>query len=537
MNSCASESKCGFFGSGGFIIFDINEGQSEYWFYELLPVSILGVIGGLLGASFNYINGKITQWRIKYLYKNHQSNRRYTKVLEAMAVAAITSTFQYCLPLAFSCRTCDPELKDVCPRPAGLHYGNFVQFTCTGGNQYNDLATIFFNTQDDAIRNLFSSEQVNEYSPSSLMVFFCFFFILAVITYGISVPSGLFVPSILCGAAYGRLVGMLMTSITGNIDIKEGTYALLGAASFLAGAMRMTVSMCVILLELTNNLSLLPLVMLVLLVAKAVADLTGVLPIYDLHIHIKKIPLLETSAEKYFRHLTAIDVKSDNCETFDRVEKVASIVEMLKSTTHNGFPVVDRSAVDPNGNPESVFMGVVLRNHLLVVLKKKLSFMAQQDGAVSVLKAFEYDITEFSKPISKQGINLNDIGLTEDELNMYVDLSQFVNTSSYTVPEDMSLTKVYKLFRGQGLRHLCVVPKPPTVLGVITRKDLLPHHIEDQYPEVKHISRSNSYGNLSKSASFGSFSKRKELGSALIPGHLSNASQRTMEVGVTANML
>lgn len=50
--------------------------------------------------------------------------------------------------------------------------------------------------------------------------------------------------------------------------IDEGTYALLGAASFLGGAMRLTVCTCVMLLELTNNLALLPLIMLVLLVAK-----------------------------------------------------------------------------------------------------------------------------------------------------------------------------------------------------------------------------------------------------------------------------
>ena len=58
-------------------------------------------------------------------------------------------------------------------------------------------------------------------------------------------------------------------------DIDEGTYALLGAASFLGGAMRVPVSLCVILLELTNNLNLLPLMMLVLLTAKAVGDATG----------------------------------------------------------------------------------------------------------------------------------------------------------------------------------------------------------------------------------------------------------------------
>lgn len=47
-------------------------------------------------------------------------------------------------------------------------------------------------------------------------------------------------------------------------------YALLGAASFLGGSMRITVSLCVIMVEITNNLKFLPLIMLVLLISKVV---------------------------------------------------------------------------------------------------------------------------------------------------------------------------------------------------------------------------------------------------------------------------
>jgi chloride channel 7 len=61
--------------------------------------------------------------------------------------------------------------------------------------------------QDDAIRNLFSSQTKAEYSVMTLMTFVMTFFVLAVLSYGVAIPTGLFVPSILCGAAYGRLVG------------------------------------------------------------------------------------------------------------------------------------------------------------------------------------------------------------------------------------------------------------------------------------------------------------------------------------------
>lgn len=42
MKACTKHD-CGFFGSGGFIIFEIEEGQDNYEFYELLPMLLLGV--------------------------------------------------------------------------------------------------------------------------------------------------------------------------------------------------------------------------------------------------------------------------------------------------------------------------------------------------------------------------------------------------------------------------------------------------------------------------------------------------------------
>lgn len=48
------------------------------------------------------------------------------------------------------------------------------------------------------------------FSPVTLALFFALYFLLACWTYGISVPSGLFVPSLLCGAAFGRLVANVL---------------------------------------------------------------------------------------------------------------------------------------------------------------------------------------------------------------------------------------------------------------------------------------------------------------------------------------
>lgn len=49
----------------------------------------------------------------------------------------------------------------------------------------------------------------------TLTVFFVFFYLLAILTYGVSIPSGLFVPCILCGASYGRIMGIYMSDTSG----------------------------------------------------------------------------------------------------------------------------------------------------------------------------------------------------------------------------------------------------------------------------------------------------------------------------------
>ena len=46
------------------------------------------------------------------------------------------------------------------------------------------------------------------------MTYFLCYFALAVWTYGIMVPSGLFVPGIICGCCFGRLTGEWVKHLT-----------------------------------------------------------------------------------------------------------------------------------------------------------------------------------------------------------------------------------------------------------------------------------------------------------------------------------
>ncbi|CAA3028164.1 chloride channel CLC-d isoform X2 [Olea europaea subsp. europaea] len=473
MGWCKS-GKCGHFGSGGFIIWDISDGQEDYSFQELLPMAVIGVIGGLLGALFNQLTIYITHWRRNYLHK--KGNR--VKIIEVCIVSVITSVISFGLPLFRKCTSCpeaDPNSGIECPRPPGM-YGNYVNFYCSNKKEYNDLATIFFNTQDDAIRNLFSAKTVHEFSAQSLLTFLVMFYTLAVVTFGTTVPAGQFVPGIMIGSTYGRLVGKFVVSFYERLNIEEGTYALLGAASFLGGSMRMTVSLCVIMVEITNNLKLLPLIMLVLLISKAVGDAFNE-GLYEEQARLRGIPLLESRPKYQMRNMTAKEAcGNQKVVYFPRVVKVADVLYILRSNNHNGFPVIDHTR-----SGETLVIGLILRSHLLVLLQSKADFQhsplpcESRSGTLPI----RHNLTEFVKPVSSKGISIHDVHLTADDLEMYIDLAPFLNPSPYVVPEDMSLTKVYNLFRQLGLRHILVVPRASRVIGMITRKDLLIEDNED----------------------------------------------------------
>ena len=62
------------------------------------------------------------------------------------------------------------------------------------------------------------------YRPVTVLFFCIAYFFLALWTYGLSVPSGLFIPCLLIGAAWGRLVGiflgLIFPSVVSNMQMQ-----------------------------------------------------------------------------------------------------------------------------------------------------------------------------------------------------------------------------------------------------------------------------------------------------------------------------
>uniref|UniRef100_A0A8C9KIA1 CBS domain-containing protein n=1 Tax=Panthera tigris altaica TaxID=74533 RepID=A0A8C9KIA1_PANTA len=212
------------------------------------------------------------------------------------------------------------------------------------------MATLFFNPQEFAILQLF--HQDGTFSPVTLALFFALYFLLACWTYGTSVPSGLFVPSLLCGAAFGRLVANVLKSYIGLGHIYSGTFALIGAAAFLGGVVRMTISLTVILIESTNEITYGLPIMITLMVAKWTGDFFNK-GIYDIHVGLRGVPLLEWETEVEMDKLRASDIMEPNLTYVYPHTRIQSLVSILRTTVHHAFPVVTEN----RGNEKEFMKG------------------------------------------------------------------------------------------------------------------------------------------------------------------------------------
>ena len=52
------------------------------------------------------------------------------------------------------------------------------------------------------------------------------------------------------------------------------------------------------------------------------------------------------------------------------------------------------------------------------------------------------------------------------------------------IPERFSLYRTYIIFRSLGLRHLVVIDKSNSVVGMVTRKDLMDFNLVDKISQV-----------------------------------------------------
>mmetsp|Transcript_30079 Transcript_30079/g.47825 ORF Transcript_30079/g.47825 Transcript_30079/m.47825 type:complete len:1026 (-) Transcript_30079:3751-6828(-) len=325
--------------------------QPKYRFLQVPIFICMGALGGLVGAGFNKFNLYISHLRVKYV--SHPTAR----MSEALFVSLLTSILLFGAPYCFPCRSMkdvkyavweddDPAISGPNQNCSNLEpFGDF----CPSSHEMNDLETLLLSSLDMSVKKLFHSELI--FSYHALAIYCLTVMFLACVTYGTSIPSGLFVPAITIGAAAGRLIGQfifevdnghIMTNVFGTID--PGTYALIGSAAMLGGITRMTISIVVILMETTNNSTYAVPIMLTIMSAKVVGDVFTE-GLYDMHIRLQGIKFLHDEPEETQHKTQVREVMIRKPIVFNLFERVSDIIDTLQHCTHNGFPVVSNLAV------------------------------------------------------------------------------------------------------------------------------------------------------------------------------------------------
>lgn len=455
--------------------FSFDDGHSSYALFELAIFAMIGAAGGLIGAIFNSVNESLTHWRIKRV-----NTSKLLRFWEVLAISTIMSFVMFFSSLAWPmCSPISALFDEGATEQTEPLWENLIQFRC-GEGEYNELASLIFSEPGDAIRLLFHLQK-HAFSTTCLLTFFLLYISMAVVTYGSAVPSGLFVPSLLSGAAFGRLFGNMAHKIYPELALSN-TYSLIGAAAVLGGMARMTISLTVILLECTGNEQFVLPLMVVLMSARIFGSFFND-DLYHIHIHIKKgIEFLEQELGSITHHhdIVAAQIMGPNVIFTHPVEKVGVVYDILMSSKHSNFPVVDT-------DDKNVLYGTIGRNAMCVLLQQRAFGQPFNDthvhsgthgciqsnylqvGERKYFPLVQWEVLFKSYP---RYPDAKDLHITEEDREQLVDLRPYVNNAAITVQETSSVERTYSIYRNLGLRFLPVVNKYNQVVGTITRSDL-----------------------------------------------------------------
>jgi len=251
----------------------------------------------------------------------------------------------------------------------------------------------------------------------------------------------------------------------------------------------MTISLTVILLEATGDMQYVLPLMLTLMAARFTGNVFNE-GLYDIHIKLKGIPFLEADPPEIVekQELVAGQIMNTDVKCIRPVERAGVVYDLLKNCSHGTFPIVDTSS-------GGTLYGTASRSMLCTLLKRRAfgdsGNLVEYEGEgclrlgprrLSPLVQWDSMAREYPKYP-----DIADVSIQEEDTSCWLDLRPYANTAPYTVNETASIQRTYRLFRTLGLRHLCVVNHYNQVVGIITRKDLLPESISDSFVRGRNL--------------------------------------------------
>lgn len=400
-------------GTGKLVLFETNYGV-DYEVVHYLVFILLGVCGGVFGGVFCYANYKWSKF-----FRQLPAIKK-SPVLEVALVVLATALLQY--PNRLIRETGDVVMERLL-------------VDC------NDISKDWICEQE---AKLTGKGTYYAWLISGTFVKL----ILTTITFGCKVPSGVIIPALDAGALFGRMIGQLIPYTP------PGIFAMVGSAAFLAGVSRMTVSLAVIMFELTGEVNFIPPFMVAILTAKWVADCISADGVYDLSQHLMGHPFLDGEGA-----LGAVRALRES-EGEARVGVLVPSWETMEQIT---------VCVGPGG-------------HVAVAtLRRKLDCLKRRglvDGGLVIVN--DRGVCQGYLPEEELELALRIIDEVEARGGeREVDIlggafSALVDRTPLCIPVDAPLEYAVEMFDKLGLRHLIVVEgEASRVVGVVIKKRLL----------------------------------------------------------------
>ncbi|RWA08024.1 hypothetical protein EKO27_g7090 [Xylaria grammica] len=406
------------YGTHKIVLFEVRYKIDWEWF-ELAGFIVVGILGGAAGALFIKASRR---WALSF--RKISAIKNYP-VAEVVLVALVTGLISY-----WNALTKLPVAKLLLNLAA----------PCENDERDDELGLCVSSIDD---------------IPGVIAMLLAAFFIkgfLTTITFGIKIPAGIYVPSMVVGGLMGRIVGHLVQwvvlrfphwTIWGTCPlvqestcVQPGVYALIAAGSTMCGVTRLSVTLAVILFELTGSLDYVLPFSLAILVAKWTADALEPLSIYDLLTIMNSYPYLDNKHKPIFTGELADVVPRVRRE---RVIDITNSPLVPARSLRAKLEVLHRAGELDGGLP-------ILRDDILVGL------IPAPD--------LEYALDNLEDESSSLCL-MADIPTIEDEddddSQDPTDFTQYIDPAPVALDIKSPLDLVHECFAKLGLRYICVL--------------------------------------------------------------------------------
>lgn len=437
------------YGTNKIVLFEVRY-NIDWKLFEMLAFVMLGVLGGALGAGF------IKASRIwAKTFRRVTIIKKYP-MIEVVIVAVVTGVVTFWnrytrLPVA--------ELLYELAAPCNA-FSSHGQTLCP---TYEEIPKVI----------------------RFLLIAFFTKAILTTVTFGIKVPAGIYVPSMTVGALLGRIIGHCVQLLIHRFPtspifascpadgspescVVPGVYALVAAGATMCGVTRLSVTLAVILFELTGSLEHVLPFSIGVLTAKWTADAIEPLSIYDLLTSMNNYPFLSHTKKPVFDadigEITAqphpksyIDVSNSSRVPAKQLRAKLDYMH-LTGEVDGGFPVLcDGVLVGLIAGPDLEFALDRLEHEegIQCLMRTPEQWEVRLSAAASDARDLSASVVIDEEGSEEQA--LLDRQRNDGDVEDLTDFRQFVDPAPVALDILSSMDLVYECFVKLGLRFICVL--------------------------------------------------------------------------------